>query len=71
MTSSPERLAVLRAHYSDESEELGHAVGPRRRRIAHPGVLRYLRWRRIRRVICDILGHRVRQGYCYDCRRHR
>lgn len=33
--------------------------------------LRYVRWRRIRRGICSILKHRVRQGYCYDCRRSR
>ncbi len=67
MKSYAERLAT-RTHSSDErSNEPGHVTETGRRRTTR----RYLRWRRIRRAICDILGHTVRQGYCYHCMRHR
>ena len=71
MKSYAERLAARTRSSDERSNEFGHAAETRRRRITHAGVLRYLRWRRIRRAICDILGHNLRQGYCYDCRRHR
>jgi hypothetical protein len=44
---------------------------PLKRSLQEAGMLRFLWWRRIRRLICRILRHRVRQGYCYDCKRYR
>jgi hypothetical protein len=62
MRSKRDSIAIRPLHRAGDSAAQGaRLVGSRRSRLV----------RKMRRLLCILLQHNLRQGYCYDYRRYR